>query len=200
MSVQSVIAAAVGPILTALLAALGFWLRDRRQSRNRQQAYQRALEESSDQVAFIRTWLDAHQQIASPQAHEQARAQALSDLERAYVRVEQARDAVGRRSEPFSVRRGLKRLLLLDSMHTTSAKIWGVVYYLSLAWLLVFGTFGLMIGLLSPFTGSSGSLLGEVLAGLGLSVFALAIGVAPTLPLHWLVVAADGRPNDSQLD
>ncbi len=197
---QSVIAAAVGPLVTAMLAALGFWLRDRRQSRNRQQAYQRALEESNDQVSFIRTWLDAHRQIASPQAHEQARAQALSDLERAYVRVEQARDAVGKGGEPFSVRRGVERLLLLDSMHTTSAKIWGAFYYLSLAWLLIFGTFGLMIGVISPFSGSSGSVAGDVLTGLALSVFALAIGVAPTLPLHWLVVAADGRPIDSQPD
>ncbi|MGH3517702.1 MAG: hypothetical protein ACRDQ7_09875 [Haloechinothrix sp.] len=50
---SAVLAAAISPLLTALLAALGFWLRDLRDRRNRDRAYRRAVKQAREQVTFI---------------------------------------------------------------------------------------------------------------------------------------------------
>lgn len=66
--------------MTGRLAALGFWMREIRQRRNREQAYQRAVNQANQQVAFIEGWLRTHQQLASHELREQARQRALDDF------------------------------------------------------------------------------------------------------------------------
>jgi hypothetical protein len=62
-NVSAVMPAAVGPLVTGLLAALGFWLRDVRQRHNREQAYSRAVARAREQVSFIEDWLRAYRSL-----------------------------------------------------------------------------------------------------------------------------------------
>jgi hypothetical protein len=196
--VDAVVAAAIGPLITALLAALGFWLRDIRQRRNREQAYRQALDQAREQVDFIEGWLRTHQQLASPEQHEQARQRALADLQQAYARVDQSLAALRSHKEPLTARSVLVKLLLLESRpHTTAATVLGVLYYVALAWFLLFVSGGVLISLMSTATNTSDSLLADVGMALGLFLISLTIGVAPALPLYWLAVSADRRRGDA---
>ncbi|HZC98649.1 MAG TPA: hypothetical protein VFA46_00140 [Actinomycetes bacterium] len=195
---DAVIAAAIGPIVTALLAALGFWFREIRQRRNRQQAYRQALDQAREQVAFIEDWLRTYQQLASPEQHEQARQRALTDLQQTYAHVDQALVAVRSPRQPVAVRSVFAKLLLLRSRpRTTAARVLGVLYYVALAWFLLWVSFGVLMGLLTPATSTSQSLLTDIGMALGLFLLALTIGVAPALPLYWLAVWADRRHDDT---
>jgi len=196
--VDAVIVAATGPLVTALLTALGFWLREIRRRRNREQAYRQALNQAHEQVAFIEDWLRTYQQVASPEQHEQARQRALSELQQTYARVDQTLVAVRSHKQPLTARSVLAKLLLLESRpHTTAAKVLGALYYVALAWLLLWVSSGVFLGLVSPSTTTSESLLTEVGLALGFFFFCLAIGVAPALPLYWLAVLADRRHADA---
>jgi hypothetical protein len=195
--VDAVIAAAIGPVVTALLAALGFWLREVRQRRNREQAYRQAVKQAREQVEFIEGWLRTYQQLASAEQHEQARQRALTDLEQAYARVDQTLIAVRNPKEPLTARRVLEKLLLLGSRpQTTAARVLGALYYVALAWFLLWVSAAVLMGLLTPATTTSGSLLSDIGMALGLFILCLAIGVAPALPLYWLAESADRRRGD----
>jgi hypothetical protein len=189
---EQIVVAAIGPIVTALLAALGFWLRDRRLTRNSQRAYQQALDDANAQTTFIHGWLDTQKQLASPEEYEQARARALADLQQAYVRVEQTRETVNRQGERVTIRRIGRRLLLLDSMHTTTSRLLGSLYYLSLVWLMVSASVGALL-LFIPLDDVTGSAAGDLAIGGAFFVTALGMGLAPAILLYWLVVVADRR-------
>ena len=189
---EQIVVAAIGPIVTALLAALGFWLRERRLTRNSQRAYQQALDDANAQTTFIHGWLDTQKQLASPEEYEQARARALADLQQAYVRVEQTRETVNRQGERVTIRRIGRRLLLLDSMHTTTSRLLGSLYYLSLVWLMVSASVGALL-LFIPLDDVTGSAAGDLAIGGAFFVTALGMGLAPTILLYWLVVVADRR-------
>ena len=194
----AVIVAATGPLVTALLAALGFWLRDIRQRRNREQAYRQALDQAREQVDFIEGWLRTYQQLASPEQHEQARQRTLADLQQTYARVDQALVAVRSHKEPLTARSVLAKVLLLESRpHTTAARVLGALYYVALAWFLLWVSGGILLGLVTPGTSTSDSLLTDVGMALGLFILSLAMGVAPALPLDWLAVSADRRHGDA---
>jgi hypothetical protein len=191
--VEPIVVAAIGPIVTALLAGLGFWLRERRLTRNSQRAYQQALDDANAQTTFINSWLDTQKRLASPDEYEQARKRAMAELRQVYVRVEQTREVVNRQGEPVTVQRVMRRLLLLDSMNTTTSRLLGSLYYLSLVWLFVWAGVGallLPLGMLGDVTGSEG---GDLAIGAAFFVMGLGIGLAPAALLYWLVVAADRR-------
>jgi hypothetical protein len=185
------VAAAIGPLVTALLTALGLWFRESRQRRNRQGASRQALNQAHDQVAFIEAWLRTYQQLASPEQHEQARQRALSDLQEAYAHVDQTLVAVRSHRQRLTVRRVLAKLLLLDSKpRTTAARVLGVMYYMALAWFLLAVAVGVSLGLELPATSTSDPLLADIGQAVGLFLITLVLGVAPALPLYWLAMSA----------
>jgi hypothetical protein len=167
--VDAVLAAAIGPLVTALLAALGFWLREIRHRRNREQAYRQALDQAREQVDFIESWQRTYQQLASPEQHEQARQRALADLQQTYARVDQTLVAVRSHREPRTARSVVAQLLLLESRpHTTAARVLGALYYVALAWFLLWVGAGVLMGLVAPAISTSESLLADVGIALGL--------------------------------
>lgn len=184
----TVVAAMIGPLVTAVLAGLGFWLR----GRNRGRQYQETLERARERVAFIQSWLEAHERFASPEQHEQARARALRDLQQAYLLVDQS-TAAKQQNQPHAARNGFKRLLLLDPKHTTAARILGAFYYVSLAWLLLWVSAGILFGGGVAAINPNEPLWVSAATGFGIFVLCLATGVAPALPLYFLAVTADAR-------
>jgi hypothetical protein len=143
-----------------------------------------------EQVSFIEDWLRAYQQLASPEMQAEARQRALTDLHRAYAVVDQTLAAVQTPKQPVNVRHVLSRLLLLQPLRTKTAKILRIVFYLSLAWLLLWVSAAVLFGA-GIAASSTDSLLADAFVGLGIFVLCLAIGVAPALPLYWLVLASD---------
>jgi len=150
----SVLAAIGAPIATAVMAGLGFWLREVRQRRNRTLMHERVVKQAQEQIDFIEKWLQTHQQVSSPEEQEQARKRARQDLQRAYSLVGQSAAEVRRTSEPVTLRKVLQTLLLLGPEQNYRAKRsvgLAILYYCSLAWALVctggsaalaFGDFG----------------------------------------------------------
>jgi hypothetical protein len=80
----------VAQALTALFAALGFWLRERSSRRNTDSQYRASLTQVREQVQAIDIWLKAYRQVAPTEAREQASVRAKYDLERAYAKLTQA--------------------------------------------------------------------------------------------------------------
>lgn len=190
----SVVAAVIGPLVTAVLAALGYWLRETRQRRNRTRLYQENFELARQRITLIESWLVTHERLASPEQHKQASQRALSDLQQAYLLMNQSTEAM-QQNQPLPARKMLARLLLLDSMHTTAARVLGALYYVSLAWLVAWVSVGIFVAGASPALETGESLWVSTAIGLGFFFVSLAMGAAPALALNRLVVAADSRHN-----
>jgi hypothetical protein len=120
----------------------------------------------------------------------EARQRALTDLHRAYAVVDQTLAAVQAPKQPVNVQHVLSRLLLLQPLRTKTAKILRIVFNLSLAWLLFWVSAAVLFGA-GIAASSTNSLLADAFMGLGIFVLCLAIGVAPALPLYWLLLASD---------
>jgi hypothetical protein len=182
---SAVVAAVIGPVITALVSVLGLWVRDVRRRRDRAHAHQQAVERANERIAAIDNWLRAFKEVASAEEYEDARRQARDQLLEARPLI----DDVAVSQPPARERRDLgqivDRLLLREAMTTRATRVAGVLYYLSFAWLLLVVTTGMLLAASAGAT--TESLLGAV--GYGVAIFAMsvAVGLAPVLPLYaWL--------------
>ncbi len=178
---SAVVAAVIGPVVTALASVLAWWLRERR----RRHDHGAAVERAHARIAMIESWLRAYREVATPEEYEVARRDARDELLEARALIDEVADA----APPGRERPGwpdlVKRLALRDAMTTRSTRIVGVAYYISLAWLLLVVATG---SLLAASAGaSSDSVLGAAGYGLGIFAMSVAVGLAPVLPLYaWL--------------
>lgn len=193
MNLGQVASFVLGPVVTALLAGLGFWLREVRQRRNRELAYARALERAQKQAVFVDGWLRTHQQLATPEVHAAARRKALEDLQRAYAMVDRSMVAVQRDQEPLTIRKALNNLLLLERSRRAQNKGLLVLYYavLALAILCLCGT-GAFAGFAVSTPSSTSSnpsdpgvgFWGSLFVGLCCLAVAAPIAILPAWLLH----------------
>lgn len=192
---DTILVAAAGPVISGVMAGIGFWLRQRLQRRNRQLADREARQQASEQVAFIESWLRVHAQLAESAAHGRARDRALADLEKAYAFVDQSLDSAPQH-EPPSVRTVLPRILLLDHpARTRGARVAAALYYFSLAWLVLWLAAGVLFGGAVAVSDSGDvSVLEAGVTSFGLFLLSLAIGLAPVLPLYHLASSAERLP------
>jgi hypothetical protein len=181
---RELLAALLGPVSTALLAAFGIWLREWRQRRDRDQRRRRALTEAREEVAFIEAWVKTHELVAPADTHERVHMRAHQDLERAYTVLAGSLAAAPIDDEPFTLRRLLRSLLLLRPLETNRAKAARVVYYLSLAWAAIWAAVGTDQTVKEDFTPT-----GIFVAILVILVF----GVAPAWGLGAWVLWLDKR-------
>lgn len=185
------------PVITAMLAGLGFWLREVWKRRNRTAAYERALEQAQKQTVFVEGWLRAHQQIASPGEHEATKRQLLDELNRAYALVRQSKTAVQRYNQP-TLRNAVNSLFLLQRPYSDRTRALVVVYYFALAFaaLCVCGLAGFAGFAVTTPSATSGpdssgdtqvGLLGSLFLGLCCMAVGTPIAVLPAWLLHRLV-------------
>ena len=125
-----IIAAIVGPALTAMLAGAAVGAKNWWNRRNQTDQRDRAIEQASRQVAFIDAWLSAYGKAAGPE-QQARRLRAISDLERAYEAMTTAVTAE-RTSSGRGTAGEVARTLLLVPLHRTRAKVARALYYLFL--------------------------------------------------------------------
>ena len=120
----------LAPLVALILTALWVWI----QQRGREHQRRRTLAEARDDVAFLDSWLSAHQQAAPKEDHDQVRVEARRYLDRAYsvfaehsVLVASVTSTRGQDERP-SFRRGLRSLLLIGRLERTPAKVVRALY------------------------------------------------------------------------
>lgn len=185
---QDVLVAATPTIVAALLAAAGVWLRNRSGA----QRSARNVEQARSRIAVITSVLDAY--TADPTgAHAEARDQLFADLRDAYQQVRGAEQAAQREADLDGATDLTRAVLLLDSRPATLlARVAQVVYYLSLAWALLWLAAAMMFGLVGAVAETEETLGTRLATSFGITVLALAIGLAPAVVLHLVARLAAG--------
>ncbi|GAA2095988.1 hypothetical protein GCM10009841_07490 [Microlunatus panaciterrae] len=127
-----ILAAVIGPMLTALLAALAVGFKEWRNRRDWEDRRDRSLRQATQEVAYIDAWLTAHAKVADEASHREKAARALDDLERSYATVAAA--VIEDQSMPrVKTLRDRAGALLLIPLNRTRAKVVRVFYWVALA-------------------------------------------------------------------
>ena len=177
---QDVLVAATPPVVTALLAVAGVWLRRRSSA----QSGARAVEEARSRITVITTMLDIYRNDPARGREQQ---QLMKDLDEAYRHMYSAQQATIRQASGGGLAPVGRAVLLLDRRPTTAtAKVAWALYYLSLAWVLLWLAAALMFGLGIAFLDTPDSFGLRLAMSFGITVLALAIGLAPAVALHLL--------------
>jgi hypothetical protein len=189
---QDLLVAATPPIVAALLAAAGVWLR----ARSSTQRSARRVADAQARISTITSLLAAYDGDPSG-SHEATKEMLRRDLDAAYADLRLAMD--GARQDRDRVRSaGLLRAVLLTDRRPRTVVAWvaWVLYYLSLAWALLWLAAAILFGLAGA-VGDTGQPFGTRIAfAVGITVLMLAIGLAPAMVLHLLarLAAGEGQP------
>jgi len=177
-----ILAAIIGPLLTAVLAGVAVVARQWQTARNRQDEREQRLSRWREQIGFIDTWLTAHQKVAAQDPQAQAHTQrAVSDLELLYQQM-----TMELRNPPPVTKRftalDLIKVILLIPVRGGAAKTLRVFYYtLVLAGLLF------MIATLATFTASEDGLAFDIAVGMVVTI----LWFTPAIIFAVLTKAAD---------
>jgi hypothetical protein len=188
---QDVLVAATPPIVTALLAAAGVWLRRRAQARSGI----RAVEEAQSRITVIISMLDAYRDDPT-RARE--REQLMKELDGAYQQMHAGREAATQGSNGLDLGSLAREVLLLD--RRPRGIVSGTVqalYYVSLAWVLLWLAASVLFGLGIALMESPESFGTQLATSLGITLLGLAIGLAPAFVLHLLARMSSGAPTTS---
>ena len=186
-NMQDVLIAAIPPIVAALLAAAGFWLRRRSYA----QSSERAAADARSRIAVITSVLDAYRSDPTHD-HDAEQQQLMKDLGEAYRQMYAVEAAAKRDRSGWGMAPLARAVLLLDRRPaTTTAGVVQALYYLSLAWVLLWLAAAVLFGSAIAFTETQESFAVRLATSLGFTVLALAIGLAPALVLY-LVVRMSG--------
>lgn len=185
---QDILIAATPPIVTAILAAAGVWLR----SRTGAHRAARRVEAARSRIVAITSVLDAY--AGDPtRDHDEAKEQLLRDLDAAYQQMRVAEEAAQRERARGGVASLTRAVLLLDQDASTGvAKAALVLYYVSMAWVLLWLAAAAMFGLAIAFMDTEDSFGARFASSLGITVLSLAIGLAPAVVLHLVARLAAG--------
>lgn len=120
----------LGPILGALAAALGLWLKDRLQRRDEQFVRRTALDQAAQEVAFIQAWVAAHQTVNPVDQTDEVRQRASRDLERVYsvLTTPMMTRSINER-QPIDLLGALKSWLLFKKLETIPASLGLILYW-----------------------------------------------------------------------
>ena len=75
----------IGPIITAAATAGGVWLRDVQQRRDREHRRRRALDQATQELTLIGSWLSAHEALRGLELNSALMQRVSQDLEKAYA-------------------------------------------------------------------------------------------------------------------
>ena len=132
--------AVVVPVITAALAGLGFWLKERSDRRDRDNERHRVLTQVRQEIDVIEAWVKVYGLVAPPEDRSRASSNAQHDLNLAYTRLAHSL-MESRGIEPRKTfHEHLKEFLLIGRLHSRSAKAVRVLYYVSLACAIIMVT------------------------------------------------------------
>jgi hypothetical protein len=125
-----IVAALIGPVLTAGLAALAFVLREWRQRRESADQQHQTLRQAADEVAFIDAWLTAYAKIATEAQQRERAPRALADLERSYSAMTASHQAAASATRTRTTGVDVLARILLLRLRRPGAKVLRVFYYI----------------------------------------------------------------------
>jgi hypothetical protein len=160
-----IVAALIGPALTAGLAALAVGFKEWQRRRESADQPHETLRQAAEEVAFIDAWLTAYAKIATPDQQRERVPRALADLERSYAAMTASHQAAAIGVRSRTAVDLLARILLLR-LRRPGAKVLRVFYY-------IFA----VLGFLFIFAGMSGTFVGSD-KGLG---FVIGVGMVFTV-------------------
>lgn len=187
----------VAPVITAVLAVLSDWLKQRSQRRDRDNERHRVLTQVREEIDVIEAWVKAYDLIASPELRSQASSRVQNRLELAYTRLAESLD-VSQKVEPQKTfREYLKGYLRGPQPQLPRYPIWRKTYL----WLISITGMSVCVGILAstlvPSTGRGDQPAGAVLGVLGL-LFSAWIGwYAHRIPFN---AAKDTKPQGAEQD
>jgi hypothetical protein len=150
------------------------------------------VEEVRSRIAVITSVLDVYRNDPTRGQEQQ---QLMKDLDEAYRQMYAVQEAAKRATGVAGMAPLARAVLLLDRRpSTTAAKVVQALYYVSLAWVLLWLAAAVLFGLLIAFTETQDSLSVRFGMSLGITVLALAIGLAPAFVLHLVVRMSAGAP------
>lgn len=156
-----IIAAIIAPIITALVAAVGVWWKDRHDRHDVDQKCQRALSQVREEIRLIQDWVKAYSLIVSHEIKLQAWYRVENDLEDAYARFSEALEKSREMQSRSTLSRHFGVLLLAYPVQGWLAKFMRTFYHVSLVVMAIWislivgfdvsrpkGWTGVMIGLI----------------------------------------------------
>lgn len=129
---SEIIGAILGPIITALIAGLAYAFQQWRSVRRWEGEREKALQQATEEVKFIDTWLSALGRLSEVDPDYEAKARrALADLERSYHAMAADLADDGPRPVRKSVGQHIGAIFLVP-LHRTGAKVIRVFYWVLL--------------------------------------------------------------------
>ena len=141
-------------VIPALLAAVGFWWKQRRDRHDIAIERHRVFTEVREEIDVIEAWLKAYSLVAPPEPGRETSLRARRNLESAYERLEESLQVAREVPERVAVRGYLGIFLLKRKLASRSAEIARLCYYLSLGWAFVVNLFAIFL-IFSPHSGMS---------------------------------------------
>lgn len=182
-----IIAALIGPLITAGLAASAVGFREWRHRRATRDRRQESLEQATNEVAFLDAWISTHAKVATAEQHQERAARALADLERSYDMMTAVHRATVDAPRPRTTTDRLGALLLLR-LGRTGAKVWRACYYV----FLVLGVLFIAAGTSSIVKSASDGIAVTILAGM----FFTLLSFAPATLCYFLARLANRPKRD----
>jgi hypothetical protein len=128
----------VTAIIPALIAAIGFWWRQRRESRDRAHEHSRLILEIKNEIEALGAWISAWNLVDPDGADSALAASARSNLESAYGRLEKSLQASpAEHVQRINFLNYLNIVLIRRKLQGRSAIRMRRFYYVFLAWALV---------------------------------------------------------------
>lgn len=172
-----------GPVLAALAAATSVWIREQFARRDRASRRRLALSQATDEVGFIKAWVDAYRAVDPGDDAAWASDRIKRDLDRAYtvlVKDDQPLQA----QEPVRLQpRSLASRFFLVGLSSPMARIGLLVYYLLLFWAAVVSSVAAVMLFTDPGVFS-------IVAGV---LFFLTFGAVPVWSWHKLLTWVDRK-------
>jgi hypothetical protein len=162
----------IGPIVTASATAGSVWLREVQQRRDREHRRRRTIEQATQELILIGTWINAHERLRALELNPALTQRVSLDLERAYSVLATPVVADPISTEPLRSRWSVSSFLLRD-IRRGWARFVRIFYYLflivavvwSIASFAILGTEGITV--LNVFTSLILAMIG-VLPALGM--------------------------------
>ncbi len=121
-------------IVPALLGAIGFWWKQRRDSHDRIQERHRVLIDVKDEIEAIGAWIRAYSLVAPAEPGSVIATRARNNLESAYERLEKSLQDNQSARQRTSVRSYLGIILIRRELRNSSARRARRYYYVSLGY------------------------------------------------------------------
>ena len=199
--------AVIVPVITAALAGLGGWLRQRNEHRDRDQERHRVLTQVREEVGVIEAWIKAYDLVAPPELRAQTSSRAQNELELAYTRLAESLE-VTRGVEPQNtffeyLRKTFRHYLEGPQPKPSRYPVWRKTYLWLISLAGMIGCVALLAAALVPSPGNDYNPLGGILGSFGLLISAWIGWYAHRIPVNTAKdtgkASDDRRPDHGRL-